>query len=251
MYFRNNDFYCTAKRRLQYETKHVVQHTNMNKLHNAFAILLKRRTIFVSGEINDKNSDAVVGQLLLLDTQRLDQDLKLFINSPGGSVTAGMAIYDSMTVVNETIQTVCFGLAASMGAFILGAGEPSKRYSMLNSRIMIHQPIGGISGAAVDVEIQAREIMYHKTTLNRIMSNYTGQSLQKIEDDTDRDRYMSPIEAKKYGIIDQIISGKNARRRNSNRVNSAVKMKKDYISWGREERYASQKLRFKKKPVEP
>merc|ERR1739847_244051 len=127
-------------------------------------------------------------------------DIKMFINSPGGSVTAGMAIYDAMNMCRAEVQTVCLGLAASMGAFLLGAGSMGKRYSMPNSRIMIHQPLGGASGAAVDIEIQAREIMYHKANLNRIMAAYTGQPVDKIEEDTDRDRYMSPLEAKEYGL---------------------------------------------------
>lgn len=197
-----------------------------------------------------------MSQLLLLDAQSPDKDIKLFINSPGGSVTAGMGIYDAMMMCRADVQTVwcvarliistrrhlfaraltaestallpapstryipfqpilprpvrSFGLAASMGAFLLGAGTKGKRYSMPNSRIMIHQPLGGASGAAVDIEIQAREIMYHKANLNRIMAEYTGQPVERIEEDTDRDRYMSPIEAKEYGIIDNIIGGDQA-----------------------------------------
>jgi ATP-dependent Clp protease protease subunit len=175
-----------------------------------FGLLLRQRTVFLGGEVEDFGADAIISQLLLLDQQDASKDIKMFINSPGGSVTAGMGIYDAMQLCRAPVQTFCFGLAASMGAFLLGAGRAGKRHSMPNSRIMIHQPLGGASGQAVDIEIQAKEIMYHKATLNRIMSGYTGQPLSKIEEDTDRDRYMSPLEAKDYGIIDHIIGGEEA-----------------------------------------
>lgn len=175
-----------------------------------FGLLLRQRTIFMGGEVEDFSADAIISQLLLLDSQDPTKDIKLFINSPGGSVTAGMGIYDAMLLCRSDVQTYCFGLAASMGAFLLGAGKRGKRYSMPNSRIMIHQPLGGASGQAVDIEIQAKEIMYHKANLNRIIADYTGQPLSKIEQDTDRDRYMSPLEAKEYGIIDHIIGGEEA-----------------------------------------
>jgi ATP-dependent Clp protease, protease subunit len=175
-----------------------------------FGLLLRQRTIFLGGEVEDFGADAIISQLLLLDQQDASKDIKLFINSPGGSVTAGMGIYDAMQLCRAPVQTYCFGLAASMGAFLLGAGYAGKRHSMPNSRIMIHQPLGGASGQAVDIEIQAKEIMYHKATLNRIMAGYTGKPLSQIEEDTDRDRYMSPLEAKDYGIIDHIIGGEEA-----------------------------------------
>jgi len=175
-----------------------------------FGLLLRQRTIFMGGEVEDFSADALISQLLLLDSQDVGKDIKLFINSPGGSVTAGMGIYDAMLLCRSDVQTFCFGLAASMGAFLLGAGKRGKRYSMPNSRIMIHQPLGGASGQAVDIEIQAKEIMYHKANLNRIIADYTTQPLSKIEEDTDRDRYMSPLEAKEYGIIDHIIGGEEA-----------------------------------------
>merc|ERR1719213_1576592 len=139
---------------------------------------------------------------LLLSATDSSKDIRLFINSPGGSVTAGLGIYDAMQLVSCDVQTVCFGLAASMGAFILGAGAPGKRLAMPNARVMIHQPLGGASGQAKDLEIQAKEIMYHKVNIHRIMAGYTGKTEREIELDTDRDRYMSPLEAKKYGIID-------------------------------------------------
>jgi ATP-dependent Clp protease protease subunit len=175
-----------------------------------FGLLLRQRTVFLGGEVEDFGADAIISQLLLLDQQDATKDIKMFINSPGGSVTAGMGIYDAMQLCRAPVQTYCFGLAASMGAFLLGAGRKGQRHSMPNSRIMIHQPLGGASGQAVDIEIQAKEIMYHKATLNRIMAGYTGQPLSKIEEDTDRDRYMSPLEAKDYGIIDHIIGGEEA-----------------------------------------
>lgn len=175
-----------------------------------FGLLLRQRTVFLGGEVEDFGADAIISQLLLLDQQDASKDIKMFINSPGGSVTAGMGIYDAMQLCRAPVHTYCFGLAASMGAFLLGAGKQGKRYSMPNSRIMIHQPLGGASGQAVDIEIQAKEIMYHKATLNRIMAGYTKQPLSKIEEDTDRDRYMSPLEAKDYGIIDHIIGGEEA-----------------------------------------
>ncbi|KAF6250713.1 Clp protease-domain-containing protein [Scenedesmus sp. NREL 46B-D3] len=175
-----------------------------------FGLLLRQRIVFLGGEVEDFGADALVSQLLLLDNQDATKDIKLFINSPGGSVTAGMGIYDAMMLCRADVQTYCFGLAASMGAFLLGAGRRGKRHSMPNSRIMIHQPLGGASGQAVDIEIQAKEIMYHKANLNRIMADYTSQPLAKIEEDTDRDRYMSPIEAREYGIIDHVIGGDEA-----------------------------------------
>ncbi|EFN57356.1 hypothetical protein CHLNCDRAFT_142728 [Chlorella variabilis] len=175
-----------------------------------FGLLLRQRIVFFGGEVNDFSADAIISQLLLLDAQDPTKDIKMFINSPGGSVTAGMGIYDAMMMCRADVQTYCFGLAASMGAFLLGAGTRGKRYSMPNARIMIHQPLGGASGAAVDIEIQAKEIMYHKANLNRIMSQYTGQPIEKIEEDTDRDRYMSPLEAKNYGLIDSLVGGDEA-----------------------------------------
>merc|ERR1711937_1086509 len=187
---------------------------------------------FLGGEVTDFTADVMVSNLMLLDALDPLDDIKLFINSPGGSVTAGMAIYDAISICHAKVQTLCFGLAASMGAFLLGAGIKGKRYSMPNSRIMIHQPLGGSSGAAVDIEIQAREIMYHKANLNRIMAEYTGQSIEKIEEDTDRDRYMSPLEAKAYGIIDNIIGGDEATFRVEDSIHSFQTTNKEYYAWG-------------------
>lgn len=199
-----------------------------------FSLLLRERIVFLGSQVDDFVADAIVSQLLLLDSQDPTKDIKLFINSPGGSVTAGMGIYDAMKMCRADVQTVCFGLAASMGAFLLGAGTKGKRYSMPNARIMIHQPLGGASGQAVDIEIQAREIMHHKATLNQIMSDFTGQPVEKVEEDTDRDRYMSPLEAKEYGLIDHIIGGDEAVFKVEGDTRMFGKTKEAYISWWKE-----------------
>lgn len=216
-----------------------------------YGLLLRHRIIFLGGEVTDFTADVVVSNLMLLDALDPLDDIKLFINSPGGSVTAGMAIYDAMKMCRAEVQTVCFGLAASMGAFLLGAGAKGKRYSMPNSRIMIHQPLGGASGAAVDIEIQAREIMYHKANLNQIMSAYTNQSVEKIESDTDRDRYMSPIEAKDYGLIDHVIGGDNSNLWIEGSTRTFPQTKEEYVSWGKNENIDESKTRFEGRPLEP
>ncbi|KAL4444947.1 hypothetical protein ABPG77_003997 [Micractinium sp. CCAP 211/92] len=216
-----------------------------------FGLLLRQRIVFFGGEVNDFSADAIISQLLLLDAQDPTKDIKLFINSPGGSVTAGMGIYDAMMMCRADVQTYCFGLAASMGAFLLGAGKKGKRYSMPNARIMIHQPLGGASGAAVDIEIQAKEIMYHKANLNRIMSDYTGQPIEKIEEDTDRDRYMSPLEAKNYGLIDHIVGGDEAVFKVEGSTRAFPKTKEQYVNWGDDDFLdGSRGSRFVK-PLEP
>jgi len=184
--------------------------------------------------VNDFTADAVVSQLLYLDAQDSTKDIKLFINSPGGSVTAGMGVYDAIQMCRCDVSTVCFGLAASMGAFILTAGAKGKRMSMPNARIMIHQPLGGASGQAVDIEIQAREIMYHKGNLNRLMAYHTGQTVEKIDEDTDRDRYMSPLEAKRYGIIDSVIGGDEAGLVVAGDPKDFLKTREAYIGWGKD-----------------
>ena len=218
-----------------------------------FALLLKQRIVFLGGEVNDFSADAVISQILLLDSMDPEKDIKLFINSPGGSVTAGLGIYDAMNMCRADISTVCFGLAASMGAFLLGAGAKGKRLSMPNARIMIHQPLGGAQGAAVDLEIQAKEIMYHKVNLNRIMAECTGKDVRQIDLDTDRDRYMSPIEAKDYGIIDEIIGGEEAVSKVQGDTKYFPKTKEEYINWWREAEADAGKRssQFTDKPVEP
>ena len=162
------------------------------------------------------------------------QDIKLFINSPGGSVTAGLGIYDAMQMTRADVATYCFGLAASMGAFLLCAGATGKRHAMPNARIMIHQPLGGASGQAVDIEIQAKEIMFHKANLNRIMASRTGKSARQIDLDTDRDRYMSALEAKRYGLIDHVIGGDDAGFKITGDLSKLPKTKEEYVAWGKE-----------------
>jgi ATP-dependent Clp protease protease subunit len=194
-------------------------------------LLLSQRIVFLGSDVNDFTADAVVSQLLLLDAQDSTKDIRLYINSPGGSVTAGMGVYDAMQMCRCDIQTVCFGLAASMGAFLLCAGTKGKRMSLPNSRIMIHQPLGGASGQAVDIEIQAKEIMYHKANLNNLMSFHSGQPVDKVEEDTDRDRYMSPAEAQQYGLIDTVIGGEDGVVAPYG-APAEQKTKSSYVAWG-------------------
>jgi ATP-dependent Clp protease protease subunit len=174
-----------------------------------YSRLLRERIIFLGTQVNDEVADSIVAQLLFLEAEDLEKDIQLYINSPGGSVTAGMAIYDTMQQVRCDVVTICFGLAASMGAFLLSGGTHGKRMSLPSSRIMIHQPLGGAQGQAVDIEIQAREILYHKRKLNELLAQHTGQPLDRIEVDTERDFFMSAQEAKDYGLIDQVISRQN------------------------------------------
>ncbi|NEQ98166.1 MAG: ATP-dependent Clp endopeptidase proteolytic subunit ClpP [Cyanothece sp. SIO2G6] len=171
-----------------------------------YSRLLRERIVFLGTQVTAEVADAIVAQLLFLDAEDPEKDIQLYINSPGGSVTAGMAIYDTMQQVRPDIVTICFGLAASMGAFLLAGGASSKRMSLPSSRIMIHQPLGGAQGQAVDIEIQAKEILYHKSRLNELLANHTGQPLDKIETDTDRDFFMSAEEAKTYGLIDHVVA---------------------------------------------
>ncbi|MGG6240682.1 ATP-dependent Clp endopeptidase proteolytic subunit ClpP [Nodosilinea sp. AN01ver1] len=170
-----------------------------------YSRLLRERIVFLGTPVTDEVADSIVAQLLYLDAEEPEKDVQLYINSPGGSVTAGMAIYDTMQQIRPDVVTICFGLAASMGAFLLCAGAKGKRLSLPSSRIMIHQPLGGAQGQAVDIEIQAREILYHKTRLNELIAHHTGQPIDRIEADTERDFYMSAAEAKDYGIIDDVV----------------------------------------------
>jgi ATP-dependent Clp protease protease subunit len=171
-----------------------------------YSRLLRERIVFLGTPVDDAVADSIVAQLLFLEAEDSEKDIQLYINSPGGSVTAGMAIYDTMQQILPDVVTICFGLAASMGAFLLTAGAAGKRMALPNSRIMIHQPLGGAQGQAVDIEIQAREILYHKQTLNRLLAHHTGRDIEKIEADTERDFFMSSAEAKDYGLIDQVIT---------------------------------------------
>ena len=170
-----------------------------------YSRLLRERIIFLGTGIDDQVADALVAQLLFLEAEDPEKDIQIYINSPGGSVTAGLAIYDTMQQVAPDVVTICYGLAASMGAFLLSGGTKGKRLALPNARIMIHQPLGGAQGQAVDIEIQAREILFLKDTLNGLMAEHTGQPLEKIAEDTDRDYFLSPAEAVQYGLIDRVV----------------------------------------------
>lgn len=170
-----------------------------------YSRLLRERIVFLGTPIDNQIADAIVAQLLFLDAEDPEKDVQIYINSPGGSVTAGMAIYDTMQQIRPDVVTICFGLAASMGAFLLCGGAPGKRLSLPSARIMIHQPLGGAQGQAVDIEIQAKEILYHKHRLNELIAQHSQQPLERIEADTERDFYMSAEDAKSYGLIDQIL----------------------------------------------
>ena len=174
-----------------------------------YSRLLRERIIFLGTDINDQVSDSLVAQLLFLEAEDPNKDIQIYINSPGGSVTAGLAIYDTMQQISPDIVTICFGVAASMGAFLLSGGTKGKRLALPNSRIMIHQPLGGAQGQAVEIEIQAKEILFLKETLNKLLSEHTGQPLEKIVEDTERDYFLSPSEAVKYGLIDKVIKNDN------------------------------------------
>ncbi len=183
----------------------VEQSSRGERAFDIFSRLLRERIIFLGTPIDDMVSNLIVAQLLFLEAEDPEKDIFLYINSPGGSVTAGMAIYDTMKHIRPKISTICVGLAASMGAFLLSAGEKGKRLSLPHARIMIHQPLGGAQGQATDIAIMAKEILYHKTRLNQLMAEHTGQPLERIERDTDRDFFMSAEEAKEYGLVDQVI----------------------------------------------
>ena len=170
-----------------------------------YSRLLRERIIFLGTGINDQVTDSLVAQLLFLEAEDPDKDIQIYINSPGGSVTAGLAIYDTMQQIAPDVVTICFGVAASMGAFLLSGGAKGKRLALPNSRIMIHQPLGGAQGQAVEIEIQAKEILFLKKTLNSLLAEHTGQSLEKINEDTERDYFLSPAEAVEYGLIDKVI----------------------------------------------
>ena len=170
-----------------------------------YSRLLRERIIFLGTGINDQVSDSLVAQLLFLEAEDPEKDIQIYINSPGGSVTAGLAIYDTMQQISPDVVTICFGVAASMGAFLLSGGTKGKRLALPNSRIMIHQPLGGAQGQAVEIEIQAKEILFLKKTLNSLLAEHTGQAIDKINEDTERDYFLSPSEAVKYGLIDKVI----------------------------------------------
>ena len=174
-----------------------------------FSRLLRERIIFLGSEIDDDVANSVVAQLLLLDSENPEKDIMLYINSPGGVITAGLAIYDTMQLIKADVSTICLGDAASMGAFLLSGGTKGKRLALPNSRIMIHQPLGGAKGQATDIEIEAKEILRMKTMLNELMAEHTGQKVEKIKKDTERDNFMTAQEALEYGLIDRIITRDN------------------------------------------
>jgi ATP-dependent Clp protease protease subunit len=178
------------------------------RAYDIYSRLLKERVIFLVGPVNDQMANLIVAQLLFLESENPDKDISLYINSPGGSVSAGLAIFDTMNFIKPDVSTLCTGLAASMGAFLLAAGAKGKRFSLPNSRVMIHQPSGGSQGQASDIEIQAKEILYLRERLNRILAERTGQAMEQIHKDTDRDRFMSGDEAVEYGLIDKVLTNR-------------------------------------------
>ena len=178
------------------------------RAYDIYSRLLKERVVFVVGPIHDAMANLIVAQLLFLESENPDKDINLYINSPGGSVSAGLAIYDTMQFIKSDVSTTCTGLAASMGAFLLAAGAKGKRFVLPNSRVMIHQPSGGFSGQASDIEIHAKEVLYLKKRLNEMMALHTGQSIDVIERDTDRDNFMSAEEAVKYGLVDKVLKSR-------------------------------------------
>jgi len=188
----------------------VEQTARGERSYDIYSRLLKERVIFIVGEIEDHMANLVVAQLLFLESENPDKDIHLYINSPGGSVTAGLSIYDTMQFIKSDVSTMCMGQAASMGAFLLTAGEKGKRYCLPNARVMIHQPLGGFRGQASDIEIHAKEILDIKHKLNLMMAEHTGQSLESIESATDRDNFLSAVEAKDFGLVDSVLESRGA-----------------------------------------
>ena len=179
------------------------------RAYDIYSRLLKERVIFLVGSVNDASANLIVAQLLFLESENPDKDISLYINSPGGSVSAGLAIFDTMQFIKPAVSTLCIGMAASMGAFLLAAGEKGKRFALPNSRVMIHQPLGGVQGQASDIEIHAREILKLRDKLNSILSERTGQPLETIARDTDRDNFMSSEDALKYGLVDRVLTSRD------------------------------------------
>lgn len=179
------------------------------RAYDIYSRLLRERVVFLVGPVNDASANLVVAQLLFLESENPDKDIYFYINSPGGSVTAGMSIYDTMQFIKPDVSTLCVGQAASMGAFLLAAGAKGKRFCLPNSRVMIHQPLGGFQGQASDIEIHAREILTLRTKLNEMLAKHSGQPVERIEKDTDRDNFMSAQDAMAYGIVDKVLSSRN------------------------------------------
>jgi len=183
----------------------VEQTARGERSYDIYSRLLKERVVFLVGEVNDQVANLIVAQMLFLESENPDKDINFYINSPGGAVTAGLAIYDTMQFIKPNVSTMCIGQACSMGSFLLMAGAKGKRFALPNSRVMIHQPSGGAQGQATDIEIQAREILYIRERLNKLYVQHTGQTLEKIEQDMERDRFMSAADAKAYGLIDEVL----------------------------------------------
>ncbi|MFP4648817.1 MAG: ATP-dependent Clp endopeptidase proteolytic subunit ClpP [Halorhodospira sp.] len=188
----------------------VEQSARGERAYDIFSRLLKERVIFLVGPVEDYQANLLVAQLLFLESENPDKDVHLYINSPGGSVTAGLAIYDTMQFIKPDVSTLCVGQAASMGALLLAAGAEGKRYALPNSRMMIHQPLGGFQGQATDIDIHAREILNMRDRLNRILAHHTGQDIETVRQDTDRDNFMTAEAAAAYGLVDQVLSGRHA-----------------------------------------
>ncbi|ANF95207.1 ATP-dependent Clp endopeptidase proteolytic subunit ClpP [Paenibacillus bovis] len=183
----------------------VEQSSRGERAYDIYSRLLKDRIIFLGSEVNDVVANAIIAQMLFLEAEDPEKDIHLYINSPGGSITAGMAIYDTMQFIKADVSTICVGMAASMGAFLLNAGAKGKRFALPNSEVMIHQPLGGAQGQATDIEIRARRILKMRDKLNKILAERTGQPLERIEKDTDRDYFMTAADAQEYGLIDKVI----------------------------------------------
>jgi len=196
----------TPPNNLGYVPMVIEQSGRGERAYDIYSRLLRERVIFLVGPVDDMTANVIVAQLLFLEADNPDKDISLYINSPGGSVTAGMAIYDTMQFIKPDVSTLCIGQAASMGALLLAAGEKGKRFCLPNSRVMIHQPLGGFQGQASDIEIHAKEILFLKEKLNQILANHTGQTLNKIAADTDRDNFLSAEQSVEYGMVDQVIS---------------------------------------------
>ena len=187
----------------------VVEQTSRGeRAYDIYSRLLKERVIFLVGPVDDHTANVIVAQMLFLESENPDKDINLYINSPGGSVSAGLAIYDTMQFIKPDVSTMCVGQAASMGALLLTAGAKGKRFCLPHSRVMIHQPLGGYQGQATDIEIHTREILKIRSQLNDLLSHHTGQSVKTIEKDTERDNFMGPVEAKEYGLIDELIESR-------------------------------------------
>jgi ATP-dependent Clp protease protease subunit len=206
----NMKFDSTNPRALGLVPMVVEQSGRGERAYDIYSRLLKERVVFLVGQVTDDMANLVVAQLLFLEAENPDKDISLYINSPGGSVTAGLSIYDTMQFIKPDISTLCMGQAASMGAFLLCAGAKGKRYALPNARVMIHQPFGGFQGQASDIAIHAKEILAIREKLNRIMAEHTGQPVERIEKDTDRDNFLSAPEAAEYGLIDQVMARRDA-----------------------------------------